>query len=205
MGSETECRARFGRLVSAGKALLETEALIFRGDFRLSIPFKDLSAVDAEDGELRLTFPEGTAIFELGPLADKWAAKIRNPKSLLDKLGVKPDSYLALVGLKDEAFLRQIRERTRNIARGRPKRELDIVFVAADGKEKLKQLDHLQSFLKPEGAIWVVWPKGRPEIKEGDVIAAAKEAGLVDIKVVKFSESHSALKLVIPLARRSAR
>jgi len=34
------------------------------------------------------------------------------------------------------------------------------------------------------------------------VIAAAKEAGLVDVKVVRFSDTHTALKLVIPVARR---
>jgi len=205
MGLEAECTVRFGRRVSTGKAHLETEALIFRGDFRLSIPFKDLSAVDAADGELRLVFSEGTAVFELGPLAGKWAAKIRNPKSLLDKLGVKPDDYVAVLGIKDESFLQQLRARTRNIARGPPRRELDLIFLAADSKEKLNRLDHLQGFLKPAGSIWVVWPKGRKELNENDVRAAAKDAGLVDVKVAKFSESHSALKLIIPLARRPRR
>jgi hypothetical protein len=56
--------------------------------------------------------------------------------------------------------------------------------------------------LKRDGSIWVVWPKGRQELKENDIIVAAKDAGLVDVKVIKFSETHSALKLVIPLARR---
>jgi hypothetical protein len=36
MGLEANCRARFGRKVSSGKALLETEALIFRAALRLS-------------------------------------------------------------------------------------------------------------------------------------------------------------------------
>ncbi len=33
-------------------------------------------------------------------------------------------------------------------------------------------------------------------------MAAAKKAGLVDVKVVSFSATHTALKLVIPVARR---
>jgi hypothetical protein len=202
MGSEAHCTVRFGQKVSQGKALLETESLLFRGDFRLSIPFRDLKSVECEDGELRLILAEGTAIFELGSSAEKWACKIRNPKSLVDKLGVKADSYIAVLGIKDETFLQQVRERTRSIARGRPKRELDFLFFAAQTKEKLKELDHLQSFLKAHGAIWVVWPKGSPQIKESDVIAAAKDAGLVDVKVARFSETHSALKLVIPVSRR---
>jgi hypothetical protein len=33
-------------------------------------------------------------------------------------------------------------------------------------------------------------------------MAAAREAGLVDTKVVSFSDTHTALKLVIPKAAR---
>ena len=54
----------------------------------------------------------------------------------------------------------------------------------------------------PAGAIWVVWPKGRKELREDDVRNAAKAQGLVDIKVMSFSETLSALKLVIPVAER---
>jgi hypothetical protein len=78
-------------------------------------------------------------------------------------------------------------------------------LLAVVSKNDLKKLDRLQCFLKRDGSIWVVWPKGRQELKENDIIVAAKDAGLVDVKVVKFSETHSALKLVIPLARREGR
>ena len=165
-------------------------------------PFENLTAVEAEDGELRLTSAQGTAIFELGALAEKWAFKIRNPKSLLEKLGIKPDSQVALVGLRDEDFRKQLRQRTRYVVTGPPKTELDSILLEATAENDLKKLDRLQSFLKRHGSIWVVWPKGREELKEGDIMAAANDAGLVDVKVVKFSETHSALKLVIPLSRR---
>jgi hypothetical protein len=202
MGAQADCTVKLGGRISKGTAHLESEALIFRGDFRLSIPFKNLTAVEADDGELRLTLPEGTAIFELGPLAEKWAFKIRNPKSLLDKLGIQPDSQVALVGLRDEGFRQQLRERTRHVATGPPRTELDSILLEVAAKSDLKKLDRLQSFLKRDGSICVVWPKGREQLKEIDVIAAAKDAGMVDIKVVKFSETHGALKLVIPLSRR---
>jgi hypothetical protein len=202
MGSQVDCTVRFSGRVSKGKAELESEALIFRGDFRLSILFKNLTTVEAEDGELRLAFPEGTAIFELGLLAEKWALKIRNPKSLLDKLGIKPDSHVALVGLRGEAFRQQLRQRTRHVVTGPPRTELDTILLEVVAKSDLKKLERLQTFLKRDGSIWVVWPKGRDELKENDIIAAAKDAGLVYVKVAKFSETLSALKLVIPLSRR---
>jgi len=50
---------------------------------------------------LRIEFPEGTAIFELGPRAQKWAEKILHPKSLLDKLGVKPGAVVSVVAVGD--------------------------------------------------------------------------------------------------------
>ena len=34
----------------------------------------------------------------LGPAAEKWAAKLSSPKSLVEKLGVKPGSRVATVG-----------------------------------------------------------------------------------------------------------
>ena len=42
--------------------------------------------------EAHCTVRYGEATFELGPKAERWAERIRNPKSLLDKLGVKPES-----------------------------------------------------------------------------------------------------------------
>jgi len=47
-----------------------------------------------------------------------------------------------------------------------------------------------------------VYPKGQKHIREIDVINAGKSAGLVDNKVARFSETHTALRLVIPLANR---
>ncbi len=72
MGQEVQCEVRFGGKISAGKALLETDDLIFRGDFRLSIPLKAIQSLEAADGVLHVTSPAGTATFTLGAQADKW-------------------------------------------------------------------------------------------------------------------------------------
>jgi hypothetical protein len=50
--------------------------------------------------------------------------------------------------------------------------------------------------------LWIVYPKGKSEIREIDVLAAGKAAGLVDVKVVAFSATHTALKFVRPKAKR---
>lgn len=202
MGQEAACKARFGGKVSAGKALFETDALIFRGEFRLSIPLKNIQSVEAADGLLRVTSPEGTAVFELGPQAEKWAHKIRNPRTLADKLDVKPGVRVSLCGVGDANFREQLKARTGDISEGKPAKESDLIFLQAEAVKDLAKLKPLESSLKRDGAIWVVYPKGKKDITEIGVLHAGKQAGLVDIKVARFSDTHTALKFVIPVARR---
>ena len=203
MGAESECTVHFGGRRSEGKALLETDQLIFRGTFRLAIPRKSISKLDATDGSLRVTFPDGTAIFELGPTAAKWADKIRNPPSLLDKLGVKPDMRVAVVGVDDETFLDELAKRTSSVATRTPKKDTEIIFLGAESSGDLARLAKLREYLTPAGAIWVIHTKGKgAAFKDVDVFAAAKKAGLVDVKVASFSATHTAEKLVIPVKDR---
>jgi hypothetical protein len=178
--------------------------LIFRGDrFDLKIPLQQVSEVEAKRGQLRVAFSGGSAVFELGPQAEKWALKIRYPKNVIDKPGVKPDSKVAVLGVDDDSFLALLRARTPNVTIGRVRQDLDFILYGADSRPQLAKLKRLKMSLKPGGAIWVVSLKGKAaRIKDVDVIAAAKAAGLVDVKVVGFSETHTSLKLVIPVDQR---
>jgi len=181
MGSESQCTVHFDGKRSEGKALLETDHLIFRGTIRLNIPRKAITKAEADAGTLRVTFPDGTAAFELGPSAAKWAEKIRNPPSLLDKLGVKPDMRVAVLGVDDDAFLEQLAARTSDIARRTPKKDTDVIVFGANSVTDLSRLEKLRGYLTPAGAIWVVHTKGKgAAFKDVDVFAAAKQAGLVE-------------------------
>jgi hypothetical protein len=66
MGEEARCAVRFGSARSEGKALLETDELVFRGDFRIAVPLKSITDLAASNGELRVGFADGEATFELG-------------------------------------------------------------------------------------------------------------------------------------------
>jgi hypothetical protein len=79
---------------------------------------------------------------------------------------------------------------------------VDVIFVAANDRGDLDRLVTVQKYLKRDGAVWVIRPKGSANISESDVMKAGKAAGLVDVKVARFSESHTAEKFVIPIARR---
>ena len=123
-------------------------------------------------------------------------------KPLLDKLGIKPGMRVALLGIADPAFERDLAARTDQLSRARPRKQSDVVLLGATRPAGLSRLAALRVTIRPAGAIWVVWPKGNPALRESDVRAAALRAGLVDVKVAAFSETHSALKLVIPVAKR---
>jgi hypothetical protein len=116
---------------------------------------------------------------------------------------VKPSSKVALVDLQDPGFLALLRGRTRDVTRGRPRTPCDIVFMGARDAADLARLDDLKTWIEPNGAIWVVRPKGgRSEIKDTDVIAAGLAAGLVDNKIASFSDTHGAMRLVFRLRDR---
>ena len=76
MGNELPCTLRHQGKSFSGKALLESAELLFRGETRLKIPFNAVTSIQVKEGELHLRTREGTAIFELGPQAEKWREKI---------------------------------------------------------------------------------------------------------------------------------
>jgi hypothetical protein len=59
-----------------------------------------------------------------------------------------------------------------------------------------------RSYSRRNGAIWVVHPKGKGALRDTEIFAAAQQVGLTATKVARFSATHTAEKLVIPVARR---
>ena len=121
----------------------------------------------------------------------------------LDKLGIRPGMRVALVDLDDADLETELRERTHDITVGDPLPETAVILFAADSHEALGRLPALRERIVSNGAIWVVSHKGRlATIRDVDVIAAARAAGLVDNKVASFDETRTSLRLVIPVALR---
>jgi len=73
---------------------------------------------------------------------------------------------------------------------------------AAEATELLR-LSEVKTWIEPNGAIWVIRPKGgRSSLKDTDLIDAGKKAGLVDNKIASFSETHGAMRFVFRLRDR---
>jgi hypothetical protein len=204
MGREAVCTVRFGGKSAAGKALLETREVVFRSpELRLHIPFERIQRIEVKGGALILKTAEGAAVFELGKDAEVWARRIENPPGRLDKLGVKPGMKVSLVGEVEPAFVAELESRVEAVSRGKPRPASDLIFFAADAPADLDRLASLKKSLQPAGALWVLRRKGQgARVSEAAVMAAGKAAGLVDTKVVSFSDTHTAERLVIPVLKR---
>jgi hypothetical protein len=202
MGSEAVCKVRFGKQESEGKALLETSEVLFRGEFRLKIPFSTIKSAKAVNGELRLQTADGVAAFHLGAAAaEKWLTKILHPKSRIEKLGVKAGAQVCLIGEFGVEFLREVGELAKAI-KGKVSPDSEWIFLAADSKQDLAALAKIAKSMQGATALWIVYPKGQKHITENDVLATGRKRGLKDVKVVGFSPTHTALKFVIPVSER---
>jgi hypothetical protein len=199
MGQELECRLRLGRRVLQGKAHLEADHLLFRGDERVKILLKDVTGVVASAGMLKLDYEGGPASFELGAAAEKWADKILHPPTRASKLGIKAGMSVRVSGEFPADFLAELA----TVEKCAPRAKADLVFLLAPARKALAQISKLSTGLQPAGAVWVVYPKGVAEIREVEVIEAGRAVGLKDVKVASFSPTHTALKFVIPVNARS--
>jgi hypothetical protein len=204
MGQEAECTVRVGRKTAHGKALLETESLLFRGDIRLDLPFASFRGVEVDKEELVIETRAGEEYrFLVGAArATRWVRLIKEPKPLFEKLELTRESRVAVVDVRDDLFLTALRERVASVDEGRVLEGAQTIFFGADAKDALRKVALLRARMAQDGALWVVRPKGSAAVTEHDVFDAVREAGLKDTKVVAFSKTHTAHKCVVPLEMR---
>jgi hypothetical protein len=122
-------------------------------------------------------------------------------RSLADKLGIKPGMRVALDGVDDA----QLRDDM--VARGvelvGPRARADVILLGVEDAGALSgRIAAAWRRVQPGGALWIVYPKGVRSITENDVLAAGRAAGLLDVKVARYSPTHTALRFVAPRARR---
>jgi Protein of unknown function (DUF3052) len=123
-------------------------------------------------------------------------------RALLDKLGVKPGQRVAVLGIMEGDFLRELGGRISGFSREMSRGDADLIFYRAENPADLALVKALREAIRKDGAVWIVYPKGQKHIREADVMAAGKAAGFTDNKVARFSETHTALRFVIPISRR---
>ena len=203
MGKEINGAVRIGKQRHHGKILLETSELIFRGsELRLKIPFGEIKSVRASGGELSIETDDGGKIFEVAAAAETWRKKILHPKSRADKLGVKAGTRVKLVGSFETDFLAELKKCHAEVLEAAAKNAAELTFLEIADARSLPVIAKCAGRIKGAEALWMVFPKGKKEITENDVLSAGRKSGLKDVKVVGFSATHTALKFVLPVAKR---
>lgn len=202
MGNEAKCLVSLDGESAEARALLETDELIVRAPFRVKVPFREMKSVDADDERLRIRWDSHELSLTIGLEARKWAEKIRNPKTLAQKLGIKPGQKISIAGKLEKTFVDELKRHGATVS-AKLHADSDIIFATIQSRGELDRLVGIKDWLTADGAVWVVRPKGTGAITDRDVMAAAKSAGLVDVKVARFSETHTAEKFVIPVANRN--
>lgn len=211
MGYETKCHVRVhDRSGSVREAeatvLLETAELIVRGSARVRIPRTAIERVATRAGVVTITSPDAIVSLTLDEKsAAAWRKRLEEPpKKLIDKLDVKPDMKVWLFRVADQTLDAQVAERTSKVVRGGSASNCDVVFVGVDTTAHLERIDRALEAIGDRGAIWVVHPKGPGGVADTAIFAKAKALGLTYTKVARVSDTHTAEKLVRPVASRTA-
>ncbi|HTQ98036.1 MAG TPA: hypothetical protein VMH89_14590 [Candidatus Acidoferrum sp.] len=202
MGNELNCTLRHEGKSFTGKALLESNEILFRGETRLKIPLTAIKSIQANDGELHVKTENGISIFEIGPQDANWRQKILNPKSVLEKLGIKPAQSASVIGNFQPDFFVALKKHGAAVTRNKIAKDVPWIFFLADQPAQLTRVPAIAKSIRGVTALWLVYPKGQKAITESDVRSAGLKSGLVDIKVVSFSPTHTALKFVLPKSKR---
>ncbi len=128
-----------------------------------------------------------------------------NTRSRIEKLGVKPGHDVLVLGVEhDRAFMKELRDRGASV-RTSGSAAADVIFAAFAHRRDLRRLAPLVPRLNPDGMLWTLRPKGSKDLTEREMMDAGLAAGLVDVKVVSFSETLTAEKFVFRLKDRKRR
>ena len=142
-------------------------------------------------------------------------AEVRHSSTpLTRKLGLKAGQAVAFVGLpdsldtlKDAAVFRRIE--TAPDWRALPEGARDVIHLFTTRADELRSaLPVLRDLIRPEGMIWVFWPrkasKVPTDITEDVIRAAALFDVLIAVKVCAVDAVWSGLKLVVRVEARTA-
>jgi hypothetical protein len=205
VGQELKTTLRWDGRIIEGNALLESDSLVFRGGASLTIAFSEMMSVEANSGWLELKTQRGLLLLELGPKAEVWKEKIKNPKALVEKLGLDATKKVCVVGKLDPDLRADVDASGAKVAKTGRGKDFDVVFFAAATTKDLEKLPSIKEMIVDDGGIWIVYPKGKTgegELTERAVLTAGRTLQLTDNKVAKINEELTAVRFVIPVAQR---
>jgi hypothetical protein len=108
---------------------------------------------------------------------------------------------VSVIGVADPAFDAELKVTGANVS-SRLRKDSDQVYIAIESAKDLDRFRAVLPSLKQDGAVWAIRRRGLKDASEAATMAAGIAAGLVDVKVARFSETHTAEKFVRPRSVR---
>lgn len=202
MGMEAACNLRVGKESYRGRARMDADHIDFTGQTKFRFRLSEIREPSFASGTLRFDFHGNKIALSVGDRTEKWYDAVIHPKSPADKLGVRAASIVRVVNLDEEAILDSIASKKAIITRDRGD-SCEVILLGVDKPGDLKQLPSLAETLRADGVLWVVLPKSARTVTQGNVQAAARLAGLFDLRQVSLSDTHAAYRLARASARRN--
>ena len=128
-------------------------------------------------------------------------------RPLVDKLGIKPHTRIAIIGAP-RTYRRTLGRLPAGVTvTARARGVLPFIHFFTRSRDELETaLPDLMNALEPAGMLWISWPKKASgmttDITEDVIRAVALPTGLVDVKVAAIDDVWSGLKLVRRLKAR---
>jgi hypothetical protein len=120
---------------------------------------------------------------------------------LAKKLGIKA-KMTALILAPPADYLKEMSAALQDVEQVKAlKGKIDFIHLFSKSKSELAaKFPRLKEHLKPDGLLWISWPKGGSKIEtdlsENIVRTIGLASGLVDVKVCAVDEVWSGLKFV---------
>ncbi len=126
---------------------------------------------------------------------------------LIKKLGIKPGFRVAFLQAPEGLIASLDLSPETAVCSPASRQPLDFILLFVKNKRELeKKFSPAASKLKPDGMLWISWPKKASGIKtdlnENVVREVGLSEGLVDVKVCAVDETWSGLKFVFRLKDR---
>jgi hypothetical protein len=197
MAMESACRLQMGKDRYDGKVRMEADHIDFSGNTKFRFRLTEITQPRQEETAILFGFHGYTVKIDLSNLktTEQWIDYILHPQSLAEKLGVKDGHTIRVMNIEDNSLLSSLHGKKTKLVSNSEAR-CDMVMLGVERASELRQLEGLSENLRPDGAIWVVLPKSVRTVTKQNVFAAAREAGLVHVEIVDFSETQAAHKIV---------
>lgn len=125
-------------------------------------------------------------------------------RSAVQKLGVRPDDRVEVVGDAGPGLRRDVKEASgRGLVRSG---ELDMAIVLVESLEEAERVfDEYRPRMRDTGALWLITRKrGHDQyVNQMQLVPGAKKRGLIDNKTCSIDDERSGIRFVIPRALRA--